>query len=80
LVAGAKKKLGLGRKRKSDTKRTNTTLHLKLSGEDYERVEEIVEKFPALSRNDVVRAALKLALGKIKENPMLLLNPEDPDA
>jgi Arc/MetJ-type ribon-helix-helix transcriptional regulator len=53
-------------------------LFVRLEPHELAALDELVERYPAVSRSHVARVAMRLGLEQIQENPMLLLEAEEP--
>jgi len=53
-------------------------LYIRLTSEDIARLEALAEKYPIITRSALARAAMRLGLDAIEENPAVLLEQPVP--
>ena len=58
---------------KGDDDRLSEALYLRVSGEDVERLDALVERIPIASRNAIARAAMRMGMELLEQDPSRVL-------
>lgn len=61
-----------------DDDKLEKQIAIRLSDEDVERLEALTKRIPIASRNAIARAALRIGMAAIEDDPAQLLSPDAP--